>query len=226
MISIIIPTLNEESTIHKTIEHVFSMTGLFEVIVVDGGSKDNTINIIEHDNRISIIRSEKGRALQMNVGAKNARGEILLFLHADTSLPKHALEKINELMHDSTIKAGGFLQKFSGNDWRLRLISKIDNYRCRRSKIFYGDQALFIRTSLFNQLNGFPEQSILEDWKFGQSLRQVTTPAIINDPVITDSRKFEKVGIWTSFMRITVILTRLKFGLPISNQHPFFHNIR
>lgn len=226
MISIIIPTLNEELTIEATLNHVFSLHDNIEVIVVDGGSDDNTIKIIEQDCRITIIHSGKGRALQMNTGAEYAKGETLLFLHADTRLPNNSLKKIHQLMLDPNTKAGGFLHKFSGNDWRLHLISRIDNYRCHRSKIFYGDQALFIRSSFFRQLGGFPKQAILEDWTFGHTICQATTPVIITEPVVTDSRKFEKVGIGRSFIRIAVILTRLKLGLPISNQHPFFHNIR
>lgn len=226
MISIIIPTFNEESTIGATLTHVLKLNGNCEVIVVDGGSEDNTANIVSQHPKVFFIDGPKGRALQMNKGAQHAKGNILLFLHADTRLPDNALQLINQAMQNPFTLAGGFLQKFSGNDWRLRLISKIDNYRCRRSKIFYGDQALFICSKLFFKLEGFPKQDILEDWAFGQILRRATTPVIINQSVITDSRKFEKNGIWKSFMHITIILTRLKFGLPVSKQHPFFIDIR
>ena len=226
MISIIIPTFNEELKISNTLSHVFSLNGLCEVLVVDGGSHDNTVNIVEADGRATLVKSKKGRGTQMNAGAKHARGEILLFLHADTLLPIRALQIINSIENDLKINAGGFRQQFSGKDWRLRLISYIDNYRCQKSKIIYGDQALFVRASLFRRLGGFPNQSVLEDWAFGRMLCEVTSPIIINDPVITDSRKFEKAGIWKSFVQVTAILTRLKLGLPVSNQHPFFQDIR
>ena len=226
MISIIIPTLNEEGTISATLAYTLSLAGEFEIIIVDGGSEDATLDTIIQDERVHVTSSKKGRALQMNHGASLAKGQFLLFLHADTILPKTALTTINSHENKSDIEAGGFLHRFSGNDWRLSLISLIDNYRCRRSRIFYGDQAFFIRKTLFLKLGGFPQQPILEDWQFGNTLRQVTKPIIIHDPVITDSRKFEKAGVWKSFARITTILTRLKFGLPVSKQHPFFQDIR
>lgn len=226
MISIIIPTYNEELTIAATIKHVQNLQHTCEIIVADGGSQDQTVRIVSQFPGVALITSPKGRASQMNTGAKYASGQTLLFLHADTRLPVNALQKINQTMQDTQAKAGGFLHKFSGNDWRLRWISIIDNYRCRHSKVFYGDQALFICSTLFWQLDGFPDQPILEDWAFGQKLRRATSPVIIDEPVITDSRKFEQAGIWRSFMHVTVILTRLKLGLPVSRQHPFFSDIR
>lgn len=226
MISVIIPTFNEESTIEHTLKHVLNLKGAYEVIVVDGGSNDNTANIVRQFSAVHFLQASKGRALQMNHGAKNAKGSTLLFLHADTRLPDDALPLIEQAMQAPNISAGGFLHRFSGDDWRLRIISKIDNYRCRRSKVFYGDQALFISTMLFWQLEGFPPQDILEDWAFGQKLREVTTPVLINKPVITDSRKFEKAGICKSFIRVCMILTRLKFGFSPSKRHPFFLDIR
>ena len=226
MISIIIPVLNEELTISSVLNHVFGLSGNFEVIVVDGGSQDNTLKILKSYDQVKIITGPQGRAVQMNAGAEHAQGEMLLFLHADTILPDSALTTINGFEEENDIQAGGFLHQFSGQDWRLKLISKIDNYRCRKSKIFYGDQALFVRNSMFKKIGGFPDQTILEDWAFGQMLRQHTNPVIIKDKVITDSRKFEKAGIWKSFLRVAAILTRLKLGLPVPEQHPFFENVR
>jgi glycosyltransferase involved in cell wall biosynthesis len=105
----------------------------------------------------------KGRASQMNVGATFATEEWLLFLHADKILPDGALMRLNGMEADRTIQAGGFMHRFSGNDWRLKLISFLDNFRCRHSRIIYGDQALFVRRSLFQRLDGFPNQPVLEE---------------------------------------------------------------
>lgn len=99
-----------------------------------------------------------------------AAGEWLLFLHADTMLPEGALQRLNDSERDLTIQAGGFLHRFSGNDWRLRLISRLGNFRCRHSRVIYGDQAMFVRRRLFESLGGFPDQPILEDVAFCENL--------------------------------------------------------
>lgn len=226
MISIIIPTLNEEKAIAQTLTHTLQLSGRCEIIVADGGSTDKTIQIAHQFDTVTVVHGPRGRAKQMNTGAVHARGEWLLFLHADTYLPATALIQIRSFENDHRIQAGGFLQQFSGNDWRLKLISYLDNRRCRKSRIIFGDQALFIRTKLFTELGGFPNQDILEDVAFGQNLNTVTVPKLVEAAAVTDSRRFEQAGIFKSFMRVATILTRLKMGLSVSPQHPFFKQAR
>ena len=224
MISIIIPTLNEEKVIAQTLTHTLELPGSGEIIVADGGSTDKTVRLAQQFVEVTVLNSSRGRATQMNTGASHAKGEWLLFLHADTRLPTTALTQINALT--TKIMAGGFLQQFSGDDWRLKLISYLDNRRCRKSRIIFGDQALFVRSKLFKQIGGFPEQEILEDVAFGLKLNQTTVPVLIDEAAITDSRRFEQAGIFRSFMRVAAILTRLKLGLNVSPQHPFFKQAR
>ena len=251
MISVIIPTYNEETALPATLQHLLSQAGDYEVIVVDGGSVDQTCEIvkaIQFDVRgsvfdgseregqqgtsnfelrtsVRLLTAPKGRASQMNAGARHAIGEWLLFLHADTRLPKGALVRLNRLESDSTIRAGGFLHRFSGSDWRLQLVSFLDNFRCRRSRIIYGDQAMFVRRSLFEQLGGFPNQPILEDVAFCEKLVRVTAPVLLAPPVITDSRKFVKMGIWRSVVRVLLIILHVEFRLPVLPR-VFFQDIR
>ena len=161
----------------------------------------------------------------MNAAARCAAGDWLLFLHADTILPDGTIDRLNAMESDQTIQAGGFMHQFSGDDWRLRLISSLDNYRCRRSKIIYGDQALFVRRHLFASLGGFPSQPILEDVAFGQRLLRVTAPVLLSPPVVTDSRKFVKMGIWRSLVRVLLIILHVELRLPILPRI-FFQDIR
>jgi glycosyltransferase involved in cell wall biosynthesis len=177
-----------------------------------------------HASRFHLTAS-KGRASQMNAGAKQATGEWLLFLHADTLLPAGAIQRLNDMEADDAIQAGGFMHEFSGHDWRLRLISFLDNFRCTRSRIIYGDQALFVRRSLFEQLGGFPDQLILEDVAFCERLIKVTNPLLLSPPVLTDSRKFLKMGVWRSFLRVLLIILHVEFRLPILPRS-FFQDIR
>lgn len=254
MISVIIPTYNEEKVLPETLTALFRQPGDYEVLVVDGGSTDRTVSVLAdfgfsgrtthdpdglspgvhpmHDvpratGHVSgtLLSAPKGRASQMNVGAKHARGGWLLFLHADTLLPQGALSYLNSLERDSEIQAGGFRHRFSGDDWRLRLISWLDNMRCLRSRIIYGDQALFVRRHLFEQLGGFPRQPILEDVAFGERLLQVTTPHVLPTPVLTDARKFIQMGVWRSLARVLLIILHTEFRLPILPR-AFFQDIR
>ena len=209
-------------------------SGELEVLLVDGGSADRTCAIVAgvalspQASALSTVRlltAPKGRASQMNAGAKQANGEWLLFLHADTVLPHRAIQRLNELEADHDVQAGGFMHQFSGDDWRLKFISFLDNFRCTRSRIIYGDQALFVRRTLFEKLGGFPDQPILEDVAFCERLIKVTNPLLLSPPVVTDARKFLTMGIWRSFLRVLMIILHVEYRLPILPR-AFFQDIR
>lgn len=233
MISVIIPTYNEEKALPNTLRALFAQPGKLETIVVDGGSVDGTLQVLSdfrqthHSplNTLRLFRAPQGRASQMNAGAKLARGEWLLFLHADTVLPDGAIQRLNDMECDQTIQAGGFMHQFSGNDWRLTFISFLNNFRCVRSRVIYGDQAMFVRRALFEQLGGFPDQPILEDVAFCERLIQVTEPLLLSPPVVTDARKFITMGIWRSFIRVLLIILHVEFRLPVLPRS-FFQAIR
>lgn len=225
MISVVIPVYNEEKALPVTLAGLLGQRGDFEVIAVDGGSEDGTRGIVEGKRGVRLLDADKGRASQMNAGARAARGEWLLFLHADTLLPEGAIAKLNALESRVDVQAGGFRQRFSGRDWRLRLISMAHNFRCGRTGVIYGDQAMFVRHALFHRLGGFPRQPIMEDVAFCESLVQVTEPLLLDDHVLTDSRKFLKHGVWLSLGRVISIQVRNELGLPIVARE-FFEDVR
>ena len=211
MISIIIPTLNEARALPATLDCVFTQQGEFEVIVVDGGSCDGTLNCVAAYPQIKSITSEPGRARQLNAGAAQAKGEWLLFLHADTLLSFDALSSITQ----QQVAAGGFKHQFSGDKWSLAMVSWLHNMRCRCTNVFYGDQAMFIRHELFLELGGFPDVEHLEDLLFSEQIRQHVKPVLLNKTVVSDSRKFEKKGVWLSLYRVILIQLCHELGLPV-----------
>ncbi|MCG8379025.1 MAG: TIGR04283 family arsenosugar biosynthesis glycosyltransferase [Proteobacteria bacterium] len=215
MISVIVPVLNEEQALPTTLKRVQEQLESDQIIVVDGGSIDNTCQIVREQNNVLLINSARGRAVQMNTGAEHADGDWLLFLHADTLLPEDALKTIKALNYNSRIRAGCFHQRFSKDHWFLRFVSWLHNWRCNRGRIIYGDQAMFIRRELFEQIGGFPENEILEDVLISELIVQQTTPIFLEDEVITSSRKFEQNGIYKSFFDIFVIMSCYELRLPI-----------
>ncbi len=225
MISVVIPAFNEAEALPTMLRHLFGLSGQYEVLLVDGGSLDKTVEIASQHTRVQVLSAPKGRASQMNAGAKQAQGEWLLFLHADTLLPEDGLTRLNGLENDPHVEAGGFLHRFSGSDWRLRVISALDNFRCTRSRVIYGDQAMFVRRTLFERLGGFPDVPILEDVAFCQKLLCVTRPVLLAPPVVTDARKFIKMGVWRSFARVILVILHVEFGLPVLPR-AFFQDIR
>jgi rSAM/selenodomain-associated transferase 2 len=231
MIWVIIPTYNEERALPHTLASAFQQAGNYRIIVVDGGSLDRTDEIVLSHPQIAWVTAPKGRASQMNAGAdfvrtqKGSSDDWLLFLHADTLLPPDAFTQLHDLASDGNCRAGGFHHQFSGNDWRLRMISWLNNFRCHHSRIIYGDQALFVRVKLFHQLGGFPLQPMLEDVRFGEQLLVHTTPLLLASPVVTDGRKFIQMGIWRSFIRVLMIILHVEYGLP-TFMPSFFADVR
>jgi rSAM/selenodomain-associated transferase 2 len=225
MISVVIPAYDEERALPETLQRLFAQPGDFEVILVDGGSSDATRRIGLNHPDVQLLDAPKGRASQMNAGAARALGEWLLFLHADTLLPKDGLAHIRKLPEEVT--AGGFRHRFSGRGFGLWLVSLVDNIRCSRSRIIFGDQAMFIRRSLFARLGGFPEVERLEDVLFCEELVKHAKPVLLNQEVVTDSRKFVQHGVWRSLMRVAIILLCVNLGRKIpADSLRFFEDVR
>jgi rSAM/selenodomain-associated transferase 2 len=225
MISVIIPALNEARALPVTLRHLLAQPGEFEVILVDGGSDDETVSLARAWDQVKVLSSDPGRAAQMNSGAAAANGDLLLFLHADTMLPDGAVAQLNGLEADATVEWGGFHQQFSGNTWALRMISRLHNWRCSLTGIFYGDQGMFVRSRLFNKVGGFPSELVMEDVIFSETLLQRAKPVFLPARVVTDSRKFEQMGPLRSFSRCLLILVCYQLRLPIRGRG-FFAAIR
>lgn len=192
-ISIVIPVLNEAHKLQKTLE-LRNIATHIEIIVVDGGSQDQTVELAQTAG-VQVLKSNPGRAQQMNLGAKTATGEILLFLHADTHLPAKFDDLIRNALAQPHTIAGAFNLKIDLPMWSLRLVEWGVNLRSRYLQMPYGDQALFLYTRTFNEMGGFPNLPIMEDFELIRQLRRRSTIAIIPTPVITSGRRWQKLGV-------------------------------
>ena len=198
-ISVIIPTLNEAHTIRNTLESTHNIPGV-EILVVDGGSADNTVHIARTYN-VQIFHSLPGRACQMNKGASVANGQLLVFLHADTLLPKGFEQHVRSLVSRPEFVAGAFQLSIDSASHSLRIIEKIANWRSRHLQIPYGDQAIFMEKKRFLDMGGFPNLPIMEDLEFVRQLRSQGQMVIAPISVITSGRRWKRLGI----LRTTLI---------------------
>ncbi len=216
-ISVIIPTLNEEAMIGQTLRRLAKHKP-DEIIIADGGSKDRTIQIVrDFPARVGVIASPRGRARQMNAGARVATGNILVFLHADSELPTCGLEKVRSVIGQGKAKGGKFRLRFQPETLRLKLYASYTRFQF----FSYGDQAFFVHKDLFDAMGGFREDVPFEDIDFYTRLRKKTKPAILPDHVITSSRRFQKEGIakqkWINFW--LVLLYYLGFDVGHLKDH-------
>ncbi|MHC4174022.1 MAG: TIGR04283 family arsenosugar biosynthesis glycosyltransferase [Planctomycetota bacterium] len=194
--SIIVPVLNEMDQISPLIEHIHNQGfgPLCEVIVVDGDPQGSTVKIIQ-DEDVIVITTEKGRGRQMNAGAAVARGEILIFLHADTTLPDNALEKISRALQDRDYVGGAFDLRIDSDRLFLKYIAARANLRSRWNRIPYGDQAVFIRKKYFDQIGRFKEIPLMEDVDLMRRIKKDQRKIyILPDKVTTSARRWERNG--------------------------------
>ncbi len=208
--SIIIPTLNEEKTIESCLSALQPLRSNCEIIIVDGGSTDNTI-VIARSLADKVVSSDKGRARQMNNGARYASGNVLIFLHADTSLPENALQLIQQKLNSSR-KWGRFDIQLSGKHFMLKVIAQMMNWRSRLTGIATGDQVIFVTRQAFEKAGQYPEINLMEDIAICKALRKISPPICLKAKVISSGRRWERYGIYKTILLMWNIRLRYFFG--------------
>ncbi len=207
-LTIVIPVLNEAARLPETLAQLAGMRARgVEVIVVDGGSRDDSVAIARAAG-VETVCTEPGRARQMNAGAARATEGTLLFLHADTTLPPHADAIVREALASGRHVWGRFDVTIEGRPWMLRVVAEAMNLRSRLTGIATGDQAMFMTRAAFDAVEGFPEQPLMEDVELSRRLRTLSTPACVRQKACTSGRRWEARGIW----RTIVLMWRLRWA--------------
>jgi rSAM/selenodomain-associated transferase 2 len=226
LISIIIPTLDEEENIAACLASGRTSPNT-EMIVVDGGSRDRTGEIARSCGA-KVIQSVPGRARQMNAGAESATGDLLLFLHADTRLPRGFAHFVRRILSLPGALAGAFEFRLDAASPGLRLVERVTNWRSRCLQLPYGDQAIFIRSSLFREVGGFPDLPIMEDFAFIRRLKKKKRGRIhtASLPAITSARRWRVLGIWNTTLINQLIILAYYLGLSPARIHRLARRMR
>ena len=207
-LSVIMPALNESAGIAAALQALAPLAARgAQVLVADGGSQDGTAGLALAGGA-QVIDAPRGRALQINAGAHQASGDILLFLHADTRLPPDADRLIAQALADGPQVWGRFDVRIEGRSWMLRVIAALMNRRSRWTGIATGDQALFMTRVAFDAVGGFPAQPLLEDIERSKRLLKLSRPACLRARVVTSGRRWETRGVW----RTMLLMWRLRLA--------------
>lgn len=223
-ISIIIPTLNEASILEETLSQISSHSA-HEVIVADGGSRDDTLKIARRFTP-HIVESPAGRAVQMNAGAGAASGDVLMFLHADSRVDAACYRKMIEVMERGDKIGGAFSLAIESDKISLRLISFLATLRSRYLYLVYGDQAIFVRAAVFREIGGFSLLPICEDLEFFRRLRNKGPIVILKEKATTSPRRWLAEGILFTTLRNAVIALLFLLGFPPRNLSKWYIVIR
>jgi len=225
-ISIIIPTLNESLLLQRLLCGLNKIIdSQVEIIVVDGGSNDNTLEIASKYAH-QVFVTEQGRATQMNYGAAFAKGEVLFFLHADSMLTTNAFQKLKEIVKESAYVGGAFRLQIDSNKLLLSIISQVVNLRSRFFHLVYGDQGIFVRKKNFFEIGRFMVTPLMEDVEFYGRLRASGKTVILDEKILTSARRWEKEGILYATFRNWLLLIMYYMGIPAKQLKKLYLQVR
>ena len=224
--SVIIPVLHEAENINTLVNHIHSIGGEadYEIIVIDGSPSRDTISALR-DGGIITIASETGRARQMNRGAEAAQGDVLIFLHADTQLPRNAFVKISGALLENTCAGGAFSLGIDTERKSLRFIEWTSNVRVLFTRVPFGDQAIFLRKKYFHEIGGYRDIPLMEDIELMERIRKSGGEIrILREKVKTSPRKWVKGGVFRTTFRNQIIRKLYRLGVSPATLHRIYYD--
>ena len=222
-VSIIIPIYNEETTIRKLLGSLEPVKEKAEILFVDGGSTDRTLQMIPEG--YTVLQGAKGRARQMNLGANKSSGDVLFFLHCDSELPADAIEQIEAVMEQ--YRAGCFGIAFHSKNIWMKCCQLISNQRIKDRKIMFGDQGIFIRRKLFFEIGGFSDLPIMEDYQFSLTLKEMGVRlGIAGKRIYTSDRRFARGGRLRVMWKMNRLRAMYRRGVDIEKIAELYRDVR
>ena len=219
-VSIIIPALNEAALIGAAVGHAIEARP-HEVLVVDGGSADGTAELARQAGA-AVLASAPGRARQQNMGAAQATGDVLLFLHADCWLPPEAMRQIDASLADESVACGAFRQQIEAEGRVYRWLERGNAWRALRRGLPYGDQGIFVRREVFVEEGGFPDVRLMEDLLLMRRLRRRWRPVLLPGPLHVSARRWERQGVVRQTLRNWSLLMAAWLGVPPDRLATFY----
>jgi len=224
VISIVIPIYNEENSLRENALHFQTLSQKAELIFVDAASTDQSIALAKQYGRV--LQSKKGRGRQMNYGADFAQADILFFMHADSFIDRQALYAIQNRINREDIAGGCLTQEINKKGIIFRILEAQGNLRARISRVFYGDQGIFVKKDIFFGLGGFPQVPVLEDVLFSKKLRQAGKTAVLANKIFTSPRRWERQGIIKATLTYCLISQLFRFGYPLEKISRLYDDLR
>jgi rSAM/selenodomain-associated transferase 2 len=224
MISVVIPVYNEEKKLEQNLAYYQTLSENAELIFVDGESSDQSRKVAGSCGKV--LTAPRGRAVQMNLGARFAHRDIILFLHADNRILPESLSAIESSLSGGGFIGGCFTQRIDDPVFIFRLIEMQGNIRARFTREFYGDQAIFVKKKDFFKLSGFPEIPVMEDVVFSRKLRRLGKTVVLNDKVYVSPRRWRQKGIISTALLYSLLNTLFWLKVPFKDIKKLYGELR
>jgi rSAM/selenodomain-associated transferase 2 len=224
MISVIVPVLNEEARIKKTLDHLAQMAGDFETIVVDGGSRDKTVDIARKYS--TVIASKKGRAIQMNTGAGRASGDFLFFLHVDCLPEREAFLEVEQIMNDPGVAGGALSYDIGEASLLYRNHVFWSRLRARFTRIYLGDHGIFVRHQMFDRISGFPIIPLMEDVELCKKLKKHGRLVQAKSKIASSPRRHKQKGFIRTVLQMLANRFLYSIGVPAEKLVKYYREVR